>query len=199
MKWSFELDFSLQKELGNGLRSLPVPNEYQPSDDALEQLFAIEELRSSFDLLQLMISMQNFYGSAPREKALRADIETARSGLAMFLAAINKGGPWLTRKLIFVPRRNESKSDYFFKEQDIAFGLDKFISRAKRYLDQLDWLLRNDPPSKGRGKNLSARDCPSSNKWNRRSDYLMESFAHHLHVTRRVVDSANDVSQWSFS
>ena len=37
--------------------------------------------------------------------------------------------------------------------------------------------------------------CPSSNKWNRRSDYLMESFAHHFHITRRVVGSANDVSQ----
>ncbi len=37
--------------------------------------------------------------------------------------------------------------------------------------------------------------CPSSNKWNRRSDYLMESFAHHFHIMRRVVDSANDVSQ----
>ncbi len=44
-----------------------------------------------------------------------------------------------------------------------------------------------------------AKVCPSSDKWNRRSDYLMESFAHHLHITRRVVDSANDVSRWSFS
>lgn len=41
--------------------------------------------------------------------------------------------------------------------------------------------------------------CPSSNKWNRRNDYLMESFAHHFHITRRVVGSANDVSRWSFS
>ena len=38
-------------------------------------------------------------------------------------------------------------------------------------------------------------DCPSSNEWNRRNDYLMESFAHHFHITRRVVGSANDVSQ----
>ena len=42
-------------------------------------------------------------------------------------------------------------------------------------------------------------DCPSSNKWNRRSAFLKESFAHQLHITRRVVDSANDVSRWSFS
>ena len=41
--------------------------------------------------------------------------------------------------------------------------------------------------------------CPSSNKWNRRSVWLMESFVPHLHVTRRVVDSATDVSRWSFS
>ncbi|MDH3669279.1 MAG: hypothetical protein OEN23_20385 [Paracoccaceae bacterium] len=41
--------------------------------------------------------------------------------------------------------------------------------------------------------------CLSSNKWNKRSDYLMESFAHHFHITRRVVDSANDVSRSSFS
>ena len=42
-------------------------------------------------------------------------------------------------------------------------------------------------------------ECPSSNKWNRRSVYLMESFVHHFQFTRRVVDSANDVSRWSFS
>ena len=41
--------------------------------------------------------------------------------------------------------------------------------------------------------------CPSSNKWNRRSGFLMESFVPHGHVTRRVVDSANDVSRWFFS
>ncbi len=41
-------------------------------------------------------------------------------------------------------------------------------------------------------------ECPSSNKWNRRNDYLMESSAHHFHITRRVVGSANDVSRWSF-
>ena len=40
-------------------------------------------------------------------------------------------------------------------------------------------------------------ECPSSNKWNRRSNLLMESFVPHGHVTRRVVDSANDASQWS--
>ena len=40
-------------------------------------------------------------------------------------------------------------------------------------------------------------NCPSSNKWNRRSILLKESFVPHLHVTRRVADSANDVSRWS--
>jgi hypothetical protein len=43
-----------------------------------------------------------------------------------------------------------------------------------------------------------AGECPSSNKWNRRSVYLMESFVHHFQFTRRVVGSANDVSRWSF-
>ena len=38
-------------------------------------------------------------------------------------------------------------------------------------------------------------DCPSSNKWDRCLVLLRECFAHHFHVTRRVVDSANDVSR----
>ncbi len=46
---------------------------------------------------------------------------------------------------------------------------------------------------------IETLSCPSSNKWNRRSDYLMESSAHHFHITRRVVGSANDVSRWSLS
>ena len=37
--------------------------------------------------------------------------------------------------------------------------------------------------------------CPSSNKWDRCLVLLRECFAHHFHVTRRVVDSANDVSR----
>ena len=39
------------------------------------------------------------------------------------------------------------------------------------------------------------RLCPSSNKWDRCLVLLRECFAHHFHVTRRVVDSANDVSR----
>ena len=35
--------------------------------------------------------------------------------------------------------------------------------------------------------------CPSSNKWNWFSLRLKECLAHHFHITRRVVDSANDV------
>ena len=41
--------------------------------------------------------------------------------------------------------------------------------------------------------------CPSSNKWNRPSDYLVESFVPHCHVTRHAAGSANDVSRWSSS
>ena len=40
--------------------------------------------------------------------------------------------------------------------------------------------------------------CPSSNKWDRCAVRLSECFAHHFHVMRRVVDSANDVPRWSF-
>ena len=36
--------------------------------------------------------------------------------------------------------------------------------------------------------------CPSSNKWNRRSAFLKERFAHQLHIMRRVVDSAKEVA-----
>ena len=41
--------------------------------------------------------------------------------------------------------------------------------------------------------------CPSSNKWNRSTFRLSECFAHHFHVTRHAVGSANDVSRWSSS
>ena len=41
-------------------------------------------------------------------------------------------------------------------------------------------------------------ECPSSNKWDRCAVRLSECFAHHFHVMRRVVDSANDVPRWSF-
>ena len=40
--------------------------------------------------------------------------------------------------------------------------------------------------------------CPSSNKWDRSDVRLSECFAHHFHVTRRIVDIANAVSRWSF-
>ena len=40
--------------------------------------------------------------------------------------------------------------------------------------------------------------CPSSNKWDRCLVLLRECFAHHFHVTRRVVGSAIDVPRWSF-
>ena len=43
------------------------------------------------------------------------------------------------------------------------------------------------------------RECPSSNKWNRSTFRLSECFAHHFHVTRHAVGSANDVSRWSSS
>jgi hypothetical protein len=42
-------------------------------------------------------------------------------------------------------------------------------------------------------------NCPSSNKWNRGSDYLVESFVPRSHVTRHAAGSANDVSRWSSS
>ena len=45
---------------------------------------------------------------------------------------------------------------------------------------------------------LHVHRCPSSNKWNRSDVRLSECFAHHFHVTRRIVDSANGVSRWSF-
>ena len=41
----------------------------------------------------------------------------------------------------------------------------------------------------------SVEQCPCSNKWDRCLVLLRECFAHHFHVTRRVVDSANDVSR----
>ena len=46
-----------------------------------------------------------------------------------------------------------------------------------------------------RGRRCSGNACPSSNKWDRCLVLLREYFAHHFHVTQRVVDSANDVSR----
>ena len=65
------------------------------------------------------------------------------------------------------------------------------ITERKRAEETLSFQATHDA--------LTLLICPSSNKWNRRNDYLMESFAHHFHITRRVVGSANDVSLWSFS
>ena len=45
------------------------------------------------------------------------------------------------------------------------------------------------------GRLVEYYNCPSSNKWDRCLVLLRECFAHHFHVTRRVVDSANDVSR----
>ena len=45
---------------------------------------------------------------------------------------------------------------------------------------------------------LLTRECPSSKEWDRCLVLLRECFAHHFHITRRVVDSANGVSRWSF-
>ena len=42
---------------------------------------------------------------------------------------------------------------------------------------------------------LEEPECPSSNKWDRCLVLLRAYFAHHFHVTQRVVDSANDVSR----
>ena len=56
-------------------------------------------------------------------------------------------------------------------------------------------ILMANPPFAG---DIKQSDCPSSNKWDRCLVLLRECFAHHFHVTRRVVDSANDVSRWSF-
>ena len=49
--------------------------------------------------------------------------------------------------------------------------------------------------NKGERANGVEYVCPSSNKWDRCLVLLRECFAHHFHVTRRVVDSANDVSR----
>ena len=55
--------------------------------------------------------------------------------------------------------------------------------------DELTELVR------GGARRMLCEACPSSNKWDRCLVLLRECFAHHFHVTRRVVDSANDVSR----
>jgi hypothetical protein len=45
------------------------------------------------------------------------------------------------------------------------------------------------------GGRIQDVDCPSLNKWDRRSDYLVESFVRRYHATRRAVGSANDVEK----
>jgi hypothetical protein len=63
---------------------------------------------------------------------------------------------------------------------------------------------RGSGTSTTQGNITSATDilspyCPSSNKWNRRRVYLMESFVPRFQFTRRIADSATDASRWSFS
>ena len=73
------------------------------------------------------------------------------------------------------------------------------------YLLALNWIgkggSRDVRPEKIRNDVVDANfaACPSSNKWNRVSDYLKESFVPRFQFTRRVVDSATDASRWSFS
>ena len=73
------------------------------------------------------------------------------------------------------------------------------IELRTRYGDGSNVVSVLNEQSGGIYADVESTHCPSSNKWNRRSDYLVESFVPHYHITRRVVDSANDVSRWSFS
>ena len=95
------------------------------------------------------------------------------------------GRAWSSEKIIRDIRRKTRKQ--YSAEEKIRIVLD-----GLRGEDSIAELCRRE----GIAQSLY---CPSSNKWNRRSDYLMESFVPHCHVTRRVVDNANDVSRWSFS
>jgi hypothetical protein len=54
-------------------------------------------------------------------------------------------------------------------------------------------------PHLQKNRGFETPNCPSSNKWNRGSDYLVESFVPRYHVTRHAAGSANDVSRWSSS
>ena len=55
-------------------------------------------------------------------------------------------------------------------------------------------ILKESPKQ---GITFEELQCPSSNKWNMLSVWLMESFVPRLHIMRRVAHSANDVSRWS--
>ena len=60
-------------------------------------------------------------------------------------------------------------------------------SLARNLLQSLvEEATKNPVTSLTQSEHLKRTHCPSSNKWNRRSVLLKESFVPHLHVTRRV-------------
>ena len=58
--------------------------------------------------------------------------------------------------------------------------------------------MKQRPTGRPSSEKIIRDICPSSNKWDRCLVLLRECFAHHFHVTRRVVGSAIDVPRWSF-
>ena len=84
-----------------------------------------------------------------------------------------------------------------------ALTIDELTTLHQRYLDAFykeEFDDEDDPVTSEQKRAMVPRSkiqayCPSSNKWDRCLVLLRECFAHHFHVTRRVVDSANDVSR----
>ena len=80
-------------------------------------------------------------------------------------------------------------TERFSSEYDTAENRLTYDSELGEYLGEV-WTTR---------ELLECHVCPSSNKWNRSTFRLSECFAHHFHVTRHAVGSANYVSRWSSS
>ncbi len=77
--------------------------------------------------------------------------------------------------------------DIVYISQELEQGAQFDLRSAAGITDAVFKILRH--------AGLLRASCPSSNKWDRCLVLLRAYFAHHFHVTQRVVDSANDVSR----
>ena len=112
------------------------------------------------------------------QKALSINLDDKIYGAIAEIGAAQEVARWFFRVGAAAGSVAKTISAYDMQVSDEIYG------KASRYVarDRVEAMLQ----------------CPSSNKWNRRSVLLKESFVPHHRVTRRVADSANDVSRWSF-
>ena len=92
--------------------------------------------------------------------------------------------------------RGEDSIAQLCRREGIAQSL--YYKWSKDFMQAGKQRLAGDIVRQANTSQVTALRCLSSNKWDRCLVLLRECFAHHFHVTRRVVGSAIDVPRWSF-